>query len=332
MEPLSLHPLTAPDFCAWAEAFTLWRPDGPRTAAELAERDRLRTADEVVQRFWVQGRAGQRVGVLELETPRAENHPGWLQLRVATPHPELLPQLLDLGDRKAHELKAAVLIARVQEDRPELAAHLQVGFSEYDRMFSSSLDLACLEAACLDVARSADREAAVQAAGIRTVPLEEATRAAGWGEFAQSEAAQRRVYDLVISRLAAVPGAVASRPWPFEVWRERAAARYDPALVFVAVSPAGEWVGLTELFAGRLPGALRTGLTGVEPAWQGRGVAYALKLAALRSARERGYCSVDTMNHQRNAPMRAVNRALGFIPDPATVLLRRTLTPSVGSR
>ncbi|GHG06988.1 GNAT family N-acetyltransferase [Deinococcus piscis] len=317
MKSLTLHPLTPPDLPAWAEAFSCWRPDSPRTAAELAERDRLRTVDEVVQRFWVCGSEEQRVGVLELETPRAENHPGWLQLRVGTPQPELLPRLLDLGHRQARELNAAALIARVREDRPELAAHLKAGFAEYDRTFSSRLDLACL-----DVGKFADREAAVQAAGVHILPLEQATLEAGWGEFAQSEAAQRRLYALVVSRLAAVPGVVSYRPWSFEVWRERAADRYDPTLVFVAVSPAGEWVGLTELFA-EASGALRTGLTGVEPAWQGRGVAYALKLAALRAARERGYHSVDTVNHQRNAPMLAVNRALGFVPNPATVLLRR---------
>lgn len=320
MEPLTLHPLAAPDLPAWAEALTLWRPDSPRSAAELAERDRLRTPEEVVQRFWVCGSVGQRVGMLELETPRAENQPGWLHLRVGTPHPELLPRLLDLGVRQAHDLEAAMLIARVREDRPELAPHLACGFAEYDRMFSSRLDLTRL-----DVGRGADKAAAVRAAGICILPLEQATRAAGLGEFSTSRAAQRRLYDLVVSRLAAVPGAVASRPWPFEVWQARAAERYGSTLVFVAVAPGGKWVGLTELFEGSLPGTLRTGLTGVEPQWQGRGVAYALKLAALGAAQERGYRSVDTMNHQANAPMLAVNRALGFVPEPATVLLRRRL-------
>ncbi|ADY25909.1 hypothetical protein Deipr_0752 [Deinococcus proteolyticus MRP] len=324
MEALTLHPLATPDLSAWAEALTLWRPDSPRSAAELAERDRLRTSEEVSRRFWVCGSGGQRIGVLELETPRAENQPGWLQLRVGTPHPELLPRLLDLGVRQARDLQeAAMLIARVREDRPELASHLDCGFTEYGRMFSSHLDLTRL-----DVAEAADKAAAVRAAGICILPLEQATRAAGLGEFSTSRAAQRRLYDLVVSRLAAVPGAVASRPWPFEVWQARAAERYGSALVFVAVAPGGKWVGLTELFEGSLPGTLRTGLTGVEPQWQGRGVAYALKLAALEAAQERGYRSADTMNHQANAPMLAVNRALGFVPEPATVLLRRRLGPA----
>ncbi len=79
----------------------------------------------------------------------------------------------------------------------------------------------------------------------------------------------------------------------------------------------GRWVGMTQLWRGEdaaSTGTVHTGLTGVLPAWRGRGVAVALKVDALRRAREAGYLRVTTDNDERNAAMLAINARLGFEP------------------
>lgn len=312
MDALTLTPVT--DLDTFAAMLARWRPDRAVSAEVLRQREQERQPGEYVGRFLAE-RGGKRVGLGNLEYPRTENQSGWLNLTVGAAELALLSSLVELGIQQAREAGAATVIARVQEDRPELAAYEAAEFTEYDRMFGSRLDLGTL-----DFGRFAHKEKAVQDAGLHIFSLTEVL-----GENGFHEVAQRKLYGLICSRLGDVPGTANIHPWPFEVWQERVGAKVDPAGVFIAVTADGEWVGLTELFLELEPGVLHTGLTGVEPQWQGQGVAYALKLAALRSAKARGYTSARTSNHVRNAPMLAVNRALGFVPDPATVMLKRTL-------
>ena len=87
----------------------------------------------------------------------------------------------------------------------------------------------------------------------------------------------------------------------------------------------GEWVGLTELYqpALAMPGTLRQGLTGVRRAWRGKGVAWALKLAAAARAKEQGWQRILTGNHVNNREMLGINEAMGFVKQPARVILKR---------
>ena len=56
--------------------------------------------------------------------------------------------------------------------------------------------------------------------------------------------------------------------------------------------------------------------TGVEPTWRGRGIALALKLLAIACARRHGAEHISTNNDSENTPMLAVNRKLGYQPEP----------------
>ena len=71
---------------------------------------------------------------------------------------------------------------------------------------------------------------------------------------------------------------------------------------------------------------MHTGLTGVRRRYRRRGVALALKLRGIHYARARGYSFVRVDNDSANVPMLALNERLGFVREPAWVLLAKTFT------
>lgn len=72
-------------------------------------------------------------------------------------------------------------------------------------------------------------------------------------------------------------------------------------------------------------GGWLTDFTGVLPPYRGRGIAVALKVRALRFAKESGAATVRTNNDSNNAPMLAVNSKLGFKPEPGWIYMRKDL-------
>ena len=91
-----------------------------------------------------------------------------------------------------------------------------------------------------------------------------------------------------------------------------------PAGYFLALH-GGEFVGTSQLFRSPRRGELRTGLTAVSRTHRRRGIAFGLKAHALKLAKELGYQRVITDNAAENEGMLAINRALGFVRNPAWV-------------
>ncbi|MGC4042594.1 MAG: GNAT family N-acetyltransferase [Armatimonas sp.] len=87
---------------------------------------------------------------------------------------------------------------------------------------------------------------------------------------------------------------------------------------FAAVTESGDFVGCSELrkAADGTPGLAWVGLTGVLREWRGKGVALALKMAAIRWAKAAGYSSIRTGNASDNIPILNLNAQLGFLREP----------------
>lgn len=66
--------------------------------------------------------------------------------------------------------------------------------------------------------------------------------------------------------------------------------------------------------------------TGVTRAYRRRHIALALKLAAIRYARNHSVRSLSTHNDSTNGPMLALNRKLGYVPAPGRYTLRGTFS------
>jgi GNAT superfamily N-acetyltransferase len=98
---------------------------------------------------------------------------------------------------------------------------------------------------------------------------------------------------------------------------------------FIAVDAgSGEVAGYASLIyaAGSTTVAYHD-MTAVRRAYRGRGIAAALKRATIAWAVEHGLEALDTGNDETNAPMRAVNLALGYRPVPDWIGLQGPLAP-----
>jgi GNAT superfamily N-acetyltransferase len=73
------------------------------------------------------------------------------------------------------------------------------------------------------------------------------------------------------------------------------------------------------------PDILYQGLTGTRREYRGRGIALALKLRVVDFAKRRGYREIRTWNDTLNTPMLHINETMGFVRQPAWVMLAKTL-------
>ena len=110
--------------------------------------------------------------------------------------------------------------------------------------------------------------------------------------------------------------------WTREFWE-------DPTLdrdVCMTAVVDGEVVALTMVDVDPATGRAENSMTGTLPEFRGRGLAKLVKHASLRRLAELGVTKVFTQNDETNAPMLAVNTALGYRPYSARLSWVRDAT------
>jgi GNAT superfamily N-acetyltransferase len=109
---------------------------------------------------------------------------------------------------------------------------------------------------------------------------------------------------------------------------DRAGVPHD-GFVIAVDDATGEAAGYANLvfLAGSSTVAMHD-MTAVRPAFRGRGIARALKLATILWAVDHGLEALETGNDEANAPMRAVNARLGYRPLPDSIGLHGPLAPA----
>lgn len=261
--------------------------------------------------------SGQRVvGFAEYEQYAGMYHPQKFSVAVNV-HPDF--QRRGLGRELAERLWAELapydpvsVLAETQDDRPRGLDFLaRQGFTEVIRYFESRLDVPAF-----DFAPFAAQEA-LPAGYLLT----------SYAELGETQATQRRLYDLWIELRSDVPRPEPETPVPFEqfVHRFQDPLYTLPAGYLLAVHGAsGELVGVSELW--KSDGEhLSVGLTAVQREHRRHGLAMGLKLAAVRYARSIGAGELRTGNASNNVGMLSINAALGFVQQPAWVEMRRKL-------
>ncbi|MBX8465540.1 GNAT family N-acetyltransferase [Deinococcus sp. RIT780] len=211
------------------------------------------------------------------------------------------------ADLRARHAESARILAR--EDHPVAPGFLtRRGFTGDRRYFMSTLHVPAF-----DPTPYAALEARVQARGVRLRTLAD-LRAAGTPDLVG------RLHALMNDVRQDVPRAEPATPLTRQVFED--AILGEPGLLpdaYLIAEADGQWIGQTVLFRSDASPDLLTGLTGVTRPWRGQGVATALKLAAIRTARTLGAPTIRTDNASDNAPMLAINDRLGFMRDPASV-------------
>ena len=93
---------------------------------------------------------------------------------------------------------------------------------------------------------------------------------------------------------------------------------------FIAIRD-GLWIAMSTLWRRGADDVLQTGATGVIREERGKGIAMLLKYHAVQFAKDRGAPQIITDNAEQNAPMRAINKKLGFVALPETWLMEKSL-------
>ncbi len=152
-------------------------------------------------------------------------------------------------------------------------------------------------------------------------PAPAAFRFFSYAEAGDTEAHRRKLHALMTQLDGDIPtNDVHSEPPVYEEWiKDLGRPEWDSAAVLLAADEAGCWIGLSQLGFQEHSNIGWTFLTGILPEYRGRGIAFALKLRAIDTAIARGCPLILTENHEDNAPMRAINRKLGFVPDAPAV-------------
>ncbi|MFC4638044.1 GNAT family N-acetyltransferase [Deinococcus hohokamensis] len=312
---LTIRPGTDADLPTLARIMSEVQPAHPWTPETLAHE--LRVLREHPKRphytDWIAEQDGEAVAVASvLQFPgmfHPERYHAELMVRPTARGQGVGTRLAAVLEEHLRARGAQEVLAGAYEDQPEALAFLtRRGFTEAMRFFDNVLDLDTFDAAAW----------AGQGAlpdGVRLVTL-----AALEQELGQ-EAARRAYHAGFAEAREDVPRTGEATPLTFEDFQKRfEGPTMFPEGIQLAVTAEGEVVGLSELWrAEGNPARLNTGLTGTRRAWRRRGLALALKLAALRVAREEGAKEVWTGNATTNAPMLALNDRLGFRPRPAFV-------------
>ncbi len=183
------------------------------------------------------------------------------------------------------------------------------GFAEVNRMVPVMLDLAQFDSTRF------------------TSPAPDGITFFSYAQAGDTEENRRKLYTLaaVLDRDAPTSD-VHSEPPPFEEFvKHFDRPEWNNNALLLAASDSGVWVGASQLRFQEHTGIAWTFLTVVLPEYRGLGIAYTLKLRTIDAARARGCPLILTENHEDNAPMRAINKRLGFVPDAPAVSYSKDL-------
>ena len=309
-----------------AQLLTQHGPE-PITAAELVRHEGLRPIPESLLALSAVDSSGELIGFGEVQ--RKAWYPAGLYRFELLVDPAYRRR--GIGTGLANELTAFVrqhggtrLSADVRDHLPDALQFAEQRGFEVDRhMFESTLDLPTFDETPL-----ANAIARAESSGIVFRSL---------ADYGDTEAARRKVYDLNIACIRDLPGHEGpDRPWDefkkiFEMhwfWPDGQVLAVDPSAATDPRAPDVErdrFVALAAVGYFKETNSVYHMHTGVDRPYRGRGLALATKLVALRVARRWGAAYARTNNDSTNAPILAVNRKLGYVPQPGYYKLIKRL-------
>ncbi|NJD27710.1 MAG: GNAT family N-acetyltransferase [Chloroflexi bacterium] len=311
------------------------RPGGAITLREVGPSDHASIAAILTRSYpheptvtaeqigWIIGRADPQRPKVALVAEAEGAIVGFGYLRGAPPLPGLLlnvevdvshrrrgigTRLLEAVTTRAADHGLSTMVSVVAADTGSLAFAARHGFVERDRRSESKIDLSTFDVnAFADVLqRAADRR--IRFAVMADIDTPEM---------------RRRLFTLANQVTGDMPSVDPMEPLTYDqfvaAWLEGPSARRE-LLVIGLEDDDPVAVSMVTVFPG---GIAYNWMTGVMPSHRGRGLGLAAKVEALRRAKAAGIDEVWTENHNRNAPMLAINARLGYEPMPEVVQLVR---------
>lgn len=311
---LRIRPFTSADYPVLA-AIASEQQNEPTTAESMERNDQRRPASIIFTRLVAEGANGEVIGyALANGGPPMPTGKFHGRVRVAVAHQGTGAGRLLWGALQGwlHEQGAQKLETSVHEkDERAQAIAKREGFNQTHHLFESTLALPTW-----DPTPWLGTVADAESSGIRFTTMAELGMTDEWC---------RRLHAVSTRTERDIPNSEGMGEIPYEDWIRFIAnnPQFPPEGVHLALD--GEQIAALALVT-RLPsGALYNGFTGVDRPYRGRGLALALKVEALRWAKSTGAPYVRTNNHSVNGPMLAVNRKLGYIPEPGFFILEKSL-------
>jgi RimJ/RimL family protein N-acetyltransferase len=212
----------------------------------------------------------------------------------------------------AREQGAASLESNVRDDDPVSFRFAQKrGFTIEHHTFESTLDLTAF-----DERQFEDLLAKVHLAGFRFFSLAEA---------GVTEENKQKLYE--VNRLSALDNPGNNGVFPdFGTFSKNVFnASWVRADTQILAAHTDRWVGLSAIGIYKEGNHAYNAFTGVLREFRGRGIAQALKLQTILLAKREGVRYIRTRNDSTNTPMLAINRKLGYQPEPGVFRLIHTL-------
>lgn len=304
----------ATHYAALATFLNHFEPD-PIGAADIREWDR-RNVDNILRRAIVRVDDGAVVGYsVALQGPW--NQPGefylWVGVDAKQRGQGIGQRLFEHGLEFIRSHSGTTVTSEVGEDQVDgLRFATARGFTQLRHTFQSRVDLADFDetafAGLVDAARTN---------GIRFYTM---------ADIADTAEERRALYDINRRVSLQDPGSGGLFPTFEEFNRDVFSAPWYRAEGQFLVAEGARIVGMCAVGYFQESNSMYNMMTGVDEAYRGRGIAQALKVLAIRWAKAYGADYIRTNNNSENAPMLAINRKLGYQPQPGsyTMLLKLT--------
>jgi GNAT superfamily N-acetyltransferase len=211
-------------------------------------------------------------------------------------------QMYEDALRVARQHGATELESNVRENDPLSIKFVQAcGFQIKYHTFESTIDLATF-----DEHRFDDLTARIHAEGFRFFSLAEA---------GLTDENKHKLYEVNRATSLDSSGSDGTFPDFYAFSMNVFDASWFRADTQILASFGDRWVGLAAIGI-YADGHAYNAFTGVLSEFRGRGLAQALKLQTILLAKKEGMRYIRTNNDSQNAPMLAINRKLGYKPEP----------------
>jgi len=318
MKTITLRPADPErDFGQFAELFTVEQNE-PTTEAGLRS-DHEAHRERIIRLMAVQDEQGELLGFNWMTHNRSDPKQAYLYVIVKAAHSEqgVGRRLYDDLEQAARAAQITQLETGVRDDRPRCRSFAdRSGFSEQRHSIGMTLDLGNFDDGPYDATI-----ARLQAKGFQFTSME---------ALGNAEEAQRKLHALNDTAASETPGSEGSHPWlDFEDFQKSVCQSdwYRPAGQMVVIDTAtSTWAAMSAITRFEGTDHAYNLFTGVDKRYRGHKLGQAVKVLALRYARDVLKVDVVRTNHNaQNDPMIAIDRKLGYIQTPGSFIMTKKL-------